>query len=162
MSSFPVPVSPSMRTVESVGATCSTCSRTNSRAALLPMIRSNLRSAWSPVGYVTVALSATKYLLPGTACDCYKPVGSHIQCSSHRFEQQSVIERFREELDCTLSHGLNPHLGISMSRDEDDRDIALFFFQLALQLQTRHLRHEDVSYQARDLTVQTGFEEFAS
>jgi hypothetical protein len=31
--------------IESVGATCSTWSRTDSRAALLPMIRSNVRSA---------------------------------------------------------------------------------------------------------------------
>src|SRR5260221_3514996 len=53
MSSFPVPVSPSMRTVESVDATCFTCSRTDSRAALLPMIRSNLRSVRSPSRYVT-------------------------------------------------------------------------------------------------------------
>ena len=30
-----------------------------------------------------------------------------------------------------------------------------------LQFQTRHLRHKDVSYQARGLTVQTGFEEFS-
>jgi two-component system, OmpR family, alkaline phosphatase synthesis response regulator PhoP len=34
-----VPVSPSMRTVESVEATCFTCSRTDSRAALVPEFR---------------------------------------------------------------------------------------------------------------------------
>src|SRR5271166_3894129 len=63
MSSFPVPVSPSMRTVESVGTTCSTWSRTDSRAALLPMIGSNLRWGWSPSGHVTVAYSGTRNLL---------------------------------------------------------------------------------------------------
>src|SRR6266478_1489050 len=63
MSSFPVPVSPSMRTVESVEATCSTWSRTDSRAALLPMIRLNLRSGGSASGYVTVAYSGTRNLL---------------------------------------------------------------------------------------------------
>src|SRR6266403_1665731 len=43
ISSFPVPVSPWIRTVESVGATRSTCSSTASRAGLLPMTCSNLR-----------------------------------------------------------------------------------------------------------------------
>ena len=71
-----------------------------------------------------------------------------------------MIERFRKELDRTLSHCLNPHAGISMSRNEDDRDIAFLIFQPSLQLQTRHPRHKDVSYQARGLTVQTGCEEF--
>src|ERR1700733_10825117 len=102
MSSFPVPVSPSTRTVEHVGATCSTCSRTDTRAALLPMIRSNRRSAWSSVGYVTGAYCATRYLLIGSACDRYEPVCSHIKCTSDRFEQQLMIERFRKELDRPL------------------------------------------------------------
>jgi hypothetical protein len=63
MSSFPVPVSPSMRTVESVEATCSTSSRTDSRAALLPMIRLNLRSGGSASEYVPIAYSGTRNLL---------------------------------------------------------------------------------------------------
>ena len=71
-----------------------------------------------------------------------------------------MIERFRQELDCAVPHRLNPHTGISVSSDEDDRDIAFLNFQPGLQFQTRHLRHKDVSYQARGLTVQTGFEEF--
>jgi PAS domain S-box-containing protein len=44
ISSLPVPVSPWINTVESVGATRSTCSSTDSRATLLPMSCSNLRS----------------------------------------------------------------------------------------------------------------------
>src|ERR1700741_3087865 len=132
MSSFPVPVSPSMRTVESVGATCSTCSRTDSRAELLPMIRSNLRSGWSPSGYVT-AYSGTGNLLPFDDC---LAVRSHIKCGSAPFEQQVMIERFRQELDCALSHRLNPHIGISECSNEDDRDIAFLIVQPGLQFQT--------------------------
>ena len=71
-----------------------------------------------------------------------------------------MIERFREELDRALSHRLNPRLAISVSSNEDDRDIAFLFFQPGLQLQARHLRHKDVSYQARGPTVPTGCEEF--
>jgi hypothetical protein len=71
-----------------------------------------------------------------------------------------MIERFRKELDRTLSHGLNPHPGISLSSNEDDRDIAFRIFKPGLQFQTRHPRHKDVSYQARGLTMQTGCEEF--
>jgi hypothetical protein len=87
-------------------------------------------------------------------------VYSQIKCGTDRFDHQSMIVRFRQELDRTLSHRLNPHPGVSESSDEDDRDIALLFFQPGLQVQTRHLRHEDVSYQTCDLGVQTGFEEF--
>ena len=71
-----------------------------------------------------------------------------------------MIERFCKELDRALSHRLNPYPGISVSSNEDDRDIAFLIFKPGLQFQTRRLRHTDVSYQARGLTVQTGFEEF--
>jgi len=71
-----------------------------------------------------------------------------------------MIERFRKELDRALSHGLNPHPGISVSSNEDGWDIAFLFFQPSLQFQTRHPRHKDVSYQACGLTMQTGCEEF--
>ena len=43
-----------------------------------------------------------------------------------------MIERFRKELDRALSHRLNPHPGISLSSNEDDRDIAFFFFKPGL------------------------------
>src|SRR5690349_24225017 len=43
ISSLPVPVSPKISTVESVGATRSTCASTVSRAGLSPMICSNFR-----------------------------------------------------------------------------------------------------------------------
>jgi hypothetical protein len=76
------------------------------------------------------------------------------------FEQQVMIERFCKELDRALSHRLNPHPGISISSNEDDRDIAFLIFQPGLQFQTRHPQHKNVSYQARGLMVQTGCKEF--
>ena len=56
-----------------------------------------------------------------------------------------MIERFRKELHRAISHGLNPHPGISVSSDEDDWDIAFLILKPGLQFQTRHLRHKDVS-----------------
>jgi hypothetical protein len=70
-----------------------------------------------------------------------------------------MIQRFCQELDRALPHRLNPHPGVSVSSNEDDREIAFLVFQPGLQVQTRHRRHKDVSYQACDLTVQTPFEE---
>jgi len=70
-----------------------------------------------------------------------------------------MIERFCKKLDCTPSHGLNTHPGISMSGNKNDRNITFFFFQPGLQLQTRHPRHADVNDQARGPAVQVGFEE---
>src|SRR5438270_3144930 len=52
-----------MRTVEPVGATRSTCSRTASRAALLPMICSNLRSFQSLLLYPNCCEAPTENLL---------------------------------------------------------------------------------------------------
>jgi hypothetical protein len=53
---------------------------------------------------------------------------SHINCRPDPFEQQAMIEWFCKELECTFSHRSNSHSGISMSRDEDDRNIAFLFF----------------------------------
>src|SRR3984957_5349155 len=63
-------------------------------------------------------------------------VCSHIKCGPDPSEQQVMIERLCEELDCTLSHRSNSNPGISMSRDEDGRNIAFLFFKPGLQLQT--------------------------
>ncbi|HWO34694.1 MAG TPA: hypothetical protein VNO32_38365 [Candidatus Acidoferrum sp.] len=46
-----------------------------------------------------------------------------------------------------------------MSSDKNDRNVAILFFQLRLQFQTRHLWHADVNDQARGFTIQIGFEE---
>src|SRR5713101_294924 len=110
---------------------------------------------------MTVAKSPTETsTLKAPPRDCNSRGCSHIKCSTDPFEQQVMIERFCKELDCTLSHRSNSHPGIPMSRDEDDRNSAFLFFQPGLQLQARHFRHTDVTYQARGLTVQTRFEEF--
>src|SRR6202020_2759262 len=61
--------------------------------------------------------------------DCNSRDCSHIKCGPDPSEQQVMIERLCKELDCTLSHRSNSNPGISMSRDEDDRDIAFLFFK---------------------------------
>src|ERR1700722_13439599 len=71
-----------------------------------------------------------------------------------------MIKWFREKLDCSLSHCPNPHPGISMGSDEDDRNTAFLVFKPGLQVQPRHLRHANINDQARGLTMQTGFKEF--
>src|SRR6266436_3041802 len=101
-----------------------------------------------------------KILLSRHRIRLLKPVCSHIECSSDRFEQRLTIERFRKELDRTLSHRLNPHPGISLSSNEDDRDIEFLVFKPGLQLQPGHLRHTDVSDHACRTTMQIGFKEF--
>src|ERR1700683_1909333 len=70
-----------------------------------------------------------------------------------------MVEWFCKKLDCTPSHGLDTHPGVSMGSNEDDRNVAFLFFQSALQLKTRHPRHSDVNDQARGLATQIGFEE---
>jgi hypothetical protein len=75
------------------------------------------------------------------------------------FEQQAVIEWFREEFDSTFSHGFGPYLGIVKCRNKNYGDVAILLFQPGLQLETRHLRHADVNYQARGPVTQIGFEE---
>jgi hypothetical protein len=70
-----------------------------------------------------------------------------------------MIERFCKKLDRTPSHGLNTHARVSMRCNKDDRNVAVLFSELGLQLQTRHPRHADVNDQARSFTMQIGFEE---
>src|SRR5712692_3594914 len=59
INSLPVPVSPRTSTVESVGATRSTSASTDSRAGLLPMICSSLRSPISESGDLKLTEVAT-------------------------------------------------------------------------------------------------------
>ena len=82
-----------------------------------------------------------------------------IKGASQDFEQQLMIEWFGEETDCTFLHGFSPYLGIVIRRNKDDGNVAFLLFQPGLQLETRHLRHEDVNDQARGPAVQIGFEE---
>jgi hypothetical protein len=71
-----------------------------------------------------------------------------------------MIEWLREELGRTLPHGLNPHLDIVVSGNEDNRDNAFLFFKPDLQLQSGDLRHKDVSDHTCRATMQIGFKEF--
>src|ERR1700683_2694171 len=70
-----------------------------------------------------------------------------------------MIERFCKKLDCTASHGLNTHPSVPMSRNKNNGNVAFLFFQLGLQLQTRHPWHAAVHDQARGFAMQIGFEE---
>src|ERR1700733_92313 len=70
-----------------------------------------------------------------------------------------MIERFCKKLDCTASHGLNTHPSVPMSSNKNNGNVAFLFFQLGLQLQTRHPWHADVNDQARGFAMQIGFEE---
>ena len=39
----------------------------------------------------------------------------------NRFEENCVVERFRQELDRPITNRLGPHLGVTVSCDENDR-----------------------------------------
>jgi hypothetical protein len=65
------------------------------------------------------------------------------------FEQQIVVERLIEKRDGSGSYRKRSRL--SVSGDENDRDVALVFAQFGLQLETAHARHFDVGDQATDL-----------
>ena len=80
MSSFPVPVSPVMSTVESVGATCRTCPSNSSSGALRPTISSNpwccftssrryTFSAWSRSRSCATSANSLAFWMAMAACD---------------------------------------------------------------------------------------------
>ena len=70
-----------------------------------------------------------------------------------------MIERLCQEFDGALPHRSNPHPGIPMRSDKDDRNAAPVFFQFGLQLQARHLRHADVDDQTRSSSRPIAFKE---
>src|SRR5712691_4080653 len=157
ISSLPVPVSPWIRTVESVGATRSTCSSTASSAGLLPMTCSNLRGlrSWSPDPNLSKA--PTEDLL---ALRVHSSVsGSILQSRSNTLEQNFVIERFCHELHGACSQRLHPHFFVSMRGDKDDRNLAGFRVQLRLQFETGHSWHTDIGDQTPSLVLLAGFQE---
>ena len=49
-----------------------------------------------------------------------------------------MIPRFRQEIDCALSHRLNPHPGASIAYKTNDRNIALLRLKPCQQFQTRN------------------------
>src|SRR6267143_2116271 len=158
ISSFPVPVSPWIRTVESVGATRSTCSSTASRAGLLPMTCSNLRGLWSWSPDPNLSKAPTEDLL---ALRVHSSVsGSILQSRSNTLEQNFVIERFCHELHGACSQRLHPHFFVSVCRDKDGRNPAMLRVQLGLQFQARHSRHADIRDQACSLVLLSRGQEF--
>src|SRR5690349_20278248 len=98
INSLPVPVSPRINTVESVGATRSTSASTASRAGLLPIICSNLRSAES------CSLAGTLFT-PSTndpmEAGCNKLRHSSFECSFHIIDQHLIVEGFDQKLHRT-------------------------------------------------------------
>src|SRR3984957_14642019 len=129
MSSLPVPVSPSTRTVEPVGATRSTCSSTASRAELLPMICSNLRRlcTWSsdpdlPKASTEISCLSRSPFLVGFSSP--SPL-EHSRAVLHR---RTVLP----ELYCACSHRLHPHFRVAMCGYKDGRNLAVVCVQLRL------------------------------
>src|SRR5437870_11073258 len=121
ISSFPVPVSPRIRTVASVGATRSTCSSTASRAELSPMICSNLRSFHSWLPDPICCKAPTENLL-GTRARWLR--SSTLQGSSNILEQDFIVEWFCQELGRTGSQRLHPQFYVTVCVDEDGRNAA--------------------------------------
>src|SRR5712671_6622885 len=116
ISSFPVPVSPWMSTVESVGATRSTCSSTDSSAWLLPMIRSNRSSSERQSRVPSFSKVPTR-----SSCRPQSFSGSTLQRCSYALQQDFVVERLGQELDRTRSQRLHPHARVAVGGDEDGR-----------------------------------------
>src|SRR6266851_5718915 len=151
MSSLPVPVSPWISTVESVGETRSTCSSTASRAGLLPTSCSNLRSSRSLTSGSIFATAPTESLLGSTLHSCPNAV-----------EQGLIVERFGQELHRARSERLQAHFSVAVGSDEDGGYPALLGVQPGQKLQTGHSRHADIGDQTRRLLVEPGLEEFFS
>src|SRR5256885_14989025 len=107
ISSLPVPVSPWIRTVESDGATRSICSSTASRAELLPITCSNLRSSRSWLREFNPWKAATENLLAIRMLATVR--GSTLQRRAYILEQDFIVERFCHEFHCACSQSLHPH-----------------------------------------------------
>jgi hypothetical protein len=84
---------------------------------------------------------------------------SPIESGMYDLQQYGVVKRFAQELDCTFTHGKNPHLGVAMRSDEDDRYSASLGLKLRLQFKTGHARHANVGDQARSRVSGLGIQE---
>lgn len=132
MSSLRVPVSPRIRTVESVGATRSTCPSTLSKAGLLPIICSNLRSFRSRSSNPNCLSSPTE---PPGGLLGHVTQRSIVHCRTNALEQDFIVEWLRKEFHCTRSQGLQPHFFIAVPGDKNDGNVAMLCLQLGLQFQ---------------------------
>src|SRR5260370_7313196 len=75
---------------------------------------------------------------------------SGLQRGLNCFKQNCVVEGLRQELHSAITHGLNPHFGIAMRGDEDDRYSATLGLELRLQFKARHSRHSNIHNQTSD------------
>src|SRR5580704_17888546 len=152
ISSLPVPVSPWIKTVESVGATRSTCSSTDSRAGLLPIICSNLRSQ---------SLQLSLWKAPTENLLAHAPsIGLIPQSRSNALEQDLIVKRFGEEFHRARSKRLHTHFCVAVRRDEDGWNSVMLSVQFGLQFQTGHSWHANIRDQACGLLLLAGLKEF--
>ena len=114
MSSLPVPVSPKISTVDSVGATTSTCFSAAVRAALAPTISSKLCVAVFPFGCRAISIARNRLL------DCV--------------QQILTVYGFGEKLECPRLYGAHRCRDISMARDKNNGYFNTRFGQLSLQV----------------------------
>jgi hypothetical protein len=73
-------------------------------------------------------------------------------------QKECVVERFAQELHCAITHGANPHLRVTMRRDEDDWYFASLGFKPRMQFKTGHTRHLNVGDQACSLVSRVGLQ----
>src|SRR5262245_35092261 len=165
-SSLPVPVSPLISTVESVGATLLTSARAACRAGEVPTRSSNTAgvsassrnatlSPMSPVGHG--GMSAGRPLMR-PICPVVRPI---ISTAANVIVLSSSSRGLRDDLLHDVQQGVSIH-GLAQERDrtrlqrtallrlaraagqEDDRDVRAALSQAALQLETVDPRHPHV------------------
>src|SRR5690348_10799843 len=116
MSSFPVPVSPRIKTVESVGPTSSTCSSTDCRTRLVPMICWNRRLSRPSCPKWDITEAAT---FPSRLRECFFNA-LLIQSCPNAVEQDLIVKRLCQELHRTRTHRLQAHLCVAVRGYEND------------------------------------------
>ena len=75
-------------------------------------------------------------------------------------QQVLVAERFLQEIEGAVLHGLDGHRDVAMARHEDHRDHRAAQVELLLQFQAAHAGHADVEHQAAGLRGLIGGEKF--
>ena len=138
ISSFPVPVSPRISTVESVGATASTSPSIARSGALVPMMPSK------PSSEPPRSDGHRRFALPGDRL-------------FDRPEQIPINQWLGQELMGAGFHRPNRHRNVAVSGEEDDRDLLVCPGKLLLKIEPAqagqlHVQHEA----ARDLLAGRG------
>jgi hypothetical protein len=89
-------------------------------------------------------------------------VDSTLESCPNTFDQNFIVEWFRQELYGTCPQGLKSHVFIAMRCDKDRRNPAMLSVQPSLQLQAGHTRHADIRDQTSGIVLVTGPEECLS